>query len=74
MFKARTLARLVACAAIVLMGFGAASAAENYGFAAKRPVMGGACPNCVWGPFAEVVKKIMAKRGWDIQICYNCNA
>src|SRR5437868_3874960 len=51
----------------------APATAAEYGFAAKRPIMGAACPTCVWGPFAEVTKSIMAPRGWDIQICYNCN-
>jgi TRAP transporter TAXI family solute receptor len=49
-------------------------AAEEYGFAVKRPVMGAACPTCVWGPFAEVTKRIMSRYGWDIQICWNCNS
>jgi TRAP transporter TAXI family solute receptor len=55
------------------LGVGTAAFAQEYGYAAKRPIMGAACPNCVWGPFAVVTKNIMAKRGWDIQICWNCN-
>jgi uncharacterized protein len=47
--------------------------AQPYGFAAKRPIMAGACPTCVWGPFAEVTRRIMAPHGYDIQICWNCN-
>ncbi|MBL8551768.1 MAG: hypothetical protein JNJ73_17400 [Hyphomonadaceae bacterium] len=46
---------------------------QRYGFAVRRPIMAAACPTCVWGPFALVTKTIMAREGWDIQICWNCN-
>src|SRR3954469_5121545 len=36
--------------------------------------MGAACPTCVWGPFAEITKRVMSQYGWDIQICWNCNS
>jgi len=45
-----------------------------FGIEARRPIMGGACPTCVWGPFAEVTKRVMVNYGYDIQICWSCNA
>jgi para-nitrobenzyl esterase len=44
------------------------------GIAAKRPVFGGACKICPWGAMAEVVQAAMKPYGYDVQICYNCNA
>jgi hypothetical protein len=44
------------------------------GIAAKRPVFGGACRICPWGAMAEVVQAAMKPYGYDVQICYNCNA
>jgi TRAP-type uncharacterized transport system substrate-binding protein len=44
-----------------------------YGIDVKRPVIGGACPQCVWGPLSEFVRDAMRPYGWDVQICYNCN-
>ncbi len=44
-----------------------------YGIDVKRPVIGGACPQCVWGPLSEFVRDAMEPYGWDVQICYNCN-
>ena len=41
---------------------------------AKMPVFGGACKICPWGAMAEIVKKAMKPYGYDVQICYNCNA
>lgn len=40
----------------------------------KRPVFGGACRVCPWGAMAEVVQEMMKPYGYDVQICYNCNA
>ena len=40
----------------------------------KKPVFGGACKICPWGAMAEVVKEAMKPYGYDVQICYNCNA
>jgi len=40
----------------------------------KRPVFGGACRLCPWGAMAEVVQAAMKRYGYDVQICYNCNA
>lgn len=42
------------------------------GYAARKPVFGGACPLCPWGSMANVVKAAMKPYGWDIQICYVC--
>src|ERR1051325_370474 len=42
------------------------------GYAAKKPVFGGACPLCPWGSMADVVKEAMKGTGWDIQVCYVC--
>ena len=40
----------------------------------KKPVFGGACRLCPWGAMAEVVQSAMKPYGYDVQICYNCNA
>ncbi len=40
----------------------------------KKPVFGGACRLCPWGVMAEVVQAAMIPYGYDVQICYNCNA
>ena len=39
-----------------------------------KPVFGGACRICPWGAMAEVVQAAMKPYGYDVQICYNCNA
>ena len=44
------------------------------GIQEKKPVFGGACKICPWGTMAEVVKEAMQPYGYDVQICYNCNA
>ncbi|MGQ9632973.1 MAG: TAXI family TRAP transporter solute-binding subunit [Bryobacteraceae bacterium] len=44
------------------------------GIAAKRPVFGGACKICPWGAMAEFVQAALKPYGYDVQICYNCNA
>jgi para-nitrobenzyl esterase len=55
---------------------GAASAVTTTpdGIRGKRPVFGGACRLCPWGAMAEVVQAAMRPYGYDVQICYNCNA
>ena len=59
--------------AALLAGFGATMGlAQEYGIAAKRPVIAGACKTCPWGALAEIVKAAMAPYGYDVQICYNC--
>ena len=47
-------------------------AAGNTGFAAKKPVFGGACKTCPWGAIADFVKAAMQFYGYDVQVCYNC--
>jgi TRAP transporter TAXI family solute receptor len=42
------------------------------GYAARKPVFGGACPLCPWGSMADVVKEAMKDSGWEIQVCYVC--
>jgi len=44
------------------------------GIKQKKPVFGGACRLCPWGAMAEVVQQAMKPYGYDVQICYNCNA
>lgn len=44
------------------------------GFAAKRPVFAGACEQaCPWGEIADFVQESMARAGYDVIICRNCN-
>jgi uncharacterized protein len=43
------------------------------GVALKRPIMGGACLTCIWGPLAILTREALAPLGYDVQICYNCN-
>jgi TRAP transporter TAXI family solute receptor len=40
----------------------------------RRPVFGGACMLCPWGALGTVVKQAMEPYGYDVQMCYNCNA
>jgi uncharacterized protein len=49
-------------------------AAGQSGIKEKKPVFGGACRLCPWGAMAEVVQAAMKPYGYDVQICYNCNA
>ena len=49
-------------------------AAGQTGIKEKKPVFGGACRLCPWGAMAEVVQAAMKPYGYDVQICYNCNA
>ena len=48
------------------------SAANETGFASKKPVFGGACPSCPWGAMATVVQKALQPYGYDVQICHSC--
>ncbi len=76
------IARIARVCAIIALGIAGTATAENagapaasppYGIAVKRPIMQGACPTCVWGPFALTTKQIMARYDYDVQICWNCN-
>ncbi len=49
-------------------------AGAQTGIKEKKPVFGGACRLCPWGAMAEVVREAMKPYGYDVQICYNCNA
>jgi TRAP transporter TAXI family solute receptor len=58
-----------------LLLFVAASVANGQtGIKEKKPVFGGACRLCPWGAMAEVVQAAMKPYGYDVQICFNCNA
>ena len=46
---------------------------KETGYALKKPVIGGAPPGAPWGAMSEVVKTVMKRYGWDVQICYYCN-
>ena len=52
----------------------ASLAVGQTGIKEKKPVFGGACRLCPWGAMAEVVQAAMKPYGYDVQICYNCNA
>jgi len=74
----RTHGRIVAL--IVLLSATAASAqqspepAGDTGIEVMKPVFGGACRLCPWGALGEVVRQAMEPYGYDVQMCYNCNA
>ncbi len=59
---------------IPLLLFAALFAGAQTGIKEKKPVFGGACRLCPWGAMAEVVQAAMKPYGYDVQICYNCNA
>ena len=59
---------------IVLLLATTSLAAGQSGIKDKKPVFGGACKLCPWGAMAEVVQEAMKPYGYDVQICYNCNA
>src|SRR5215208_6675377 len=46
---------------------------EQNGVAVRRPIMAGACVTCIWGPLALLTKDAVARFGYDVQVCYNCN-
>jgi TRAP transporter TAXI family solute receptor len=48
--------------------------APSTGIKNRRPVLGGACKICPWGALGEIVKSAMQPYGYDVQMCYNCNA
>jgi uncharacterized protein len=43
------------------------------GVAMKRPVLQAACDHCPWGALGNLVKKIMASYGYDVQVCLSCS-
>src|ERR1700688_2635653 len=48
-------------------------AAQEFGIAAKRPVLQAACQYCPWGVLGDIVKKAMVPYGYDVAICYSCS-
>jgi hypothetical protein len=59
---------------LLLSALLAIAAIAQTGIKEKKPVFGGACRLCPWGAMAEVVQAAMKPYGYDVQICYNCNA
>ena len=59
---------------IVALLAAAIFAGGQTGIKEKKAVFGGACRLCPWGAMAEVVQTAMKLYGYDVQICYNCNA
>ncbi len=51
----------------------AQAGAPATGVAVKRPVLQGACDHCPWGALANMVKKIMTRYGYDVQVCLSCS-
>jgi uncharacterized protein len=64
---------LLACSLLAITMIAMPATAQEYGYAAKRPVIGGACPGCPWGALADKVKAAMQPAGYDVQVCYNCS-
>jgi len=64
---------LLACAMSATLLAATRAATPLTGVAAHRPVIAAACPTCVWGPLAEIVKSALKPAGYEVQICYNCN-
>jgi TRAP transporter TAXI family solute receptor len=59
---------------LILVSVGSTLAAGQTSILEKKPVFGGACRLCPWGAMAETVQAAMKPYGYDVQICYNCNA
>lgn len=59
--------------AVALLTLAAGALSQENGFKTRRPIVAGACPTCVWGPLAEIVREALKPQGYDIRICYNCN-
>ncbi|MCX6551818.1 MAG: hypothetical protein NTY02_12605 [Acidobacteria bacterium] len=68
LWKAALLCILVAAA-----GYPLPAQSPDYGYASKKPIIGGACPGCPWGALADKVKAAMTPLGYDVQVCYNCS-
>jgi TRAP-type uncharacterized transport system substrate-binding protein len=45
---------------------------QDYGIAAKRPVLQASCKHCPWGALGDILKTIMAP-AYDVAICYGCS-
>jgi uncharacterized protein len=47
--------------------------AQDFGIAAKKPIVAGACRDCPWGVIGDVLKQAMKPEGYDLQVCYTCS-
>src|SRR5438105_3357719 len=43
------------------------------GVSVKRPVLQAACDHCPWGALGNVLKAMMVKYGYDVQVCLSCS-
>ena len=68
-----SLAIAVCLAPSFLSRAAAQDAPQQYGVAAKRPVLQAACRNCPWGMLGDVVKKAMSSYGYDVAVCHACS-
>jgi TRAP transporter TAXI family solute receptor len=67
------LVTLIAAATLLPAPASAQQNAPATGVAAKRPVLQAACDHCPWGALGNLVKKIMASSGYDVQVCLSCS-
>ncbi|MFZ2022944.1 MAG: TAXI family TRAP transporter solute-binding subunit [Terracidiphilus sp.] len=65
---------LILLLAVTFLTGAQTSVVTTTGIELKRPVFGGACKLCPWGAMGQVVKNAMQFYGYDVQLCYNCNA
>jgi len=52
---------------------GGRALAQDFGVAAKKPIVAAACGDCPWGVIANVLKQALKPAGYDLQICYTCS-
>ena len=57
----------------VLLAVGSLAPGQT-GIQEKKPVFGAACKLCPWGALGDAVQAEMKPYGYDVQVCYNCNA
>src|SRR3954453_20508150 len=43
------------------------------GVSIKKPVLQAACDMCPWGALGNVLKPMMVKYGYDVQVCLSCS-
>ena len=58
---------------VALLFTAAGAFAQGNSFEGRRPIVAAACPTCVWGPLAEIVREALKPAGYEVRICYNCN-
>src|ERR1051325_3794472 len=51
----------------------AAQTAPLTGVAVKKPVLQAACDMCPWGSLGNIVKAMLTKYGYDVQVCLACS-